>query len=109
MYRIHVANVPPQVALEELQALCRDLGIDGEAHLARDSVSARFEGDAYIATTSRAAADAAVARLHGHTIGGVRLEVTRVEGEEFFDADGLFADGEAPMGRKSGDSSKPDR
>lgn len=109
MYRVHVANVPHQVVIEELRALCRDLGIDGEVHLARDSVSARFEGQAYIATTSRAAADVAVARLHGHTIGGVRLEVTRVEGEEFFDADGLFADGEAPMGRKDGDEWKPGR
>lgn len=100
--RVHIRKLPPGVTVEQLEELCRSLGIEGVVHFVRDAGSGRFAGEAYVAAPTEAAADDAAKKLNGHPIGEGRIEAVRVEGDDFFDEDGLFADGEAPMGRQDG-------
>lgn len=100
--RVHIVNVPSAVTVEELRAVCRRLGLKGDVHLARDAVSSRFAGEAYLACDDRDGALAAASALEGRVVGGVPLHCEVVDTEELFDRDGLFGDGEAPMGRQDG-------
>lgn len=103
MFRLHVRNVPFSVTLEQFQAFCRKLGLEGEAHFARDPESGRYEGEAYLATLDEAAAEAAAEALQGRRLAGSQLEVEIIDGSSFFDQDGLFADGAASGSRQDGD------
>lgn len=99
MVRAHVHNVPLHVSVERLSAIFDRLGVEGEVHFVRDPVSARFAGEAYVATRTMEEAALVCSALNGFSVDGVPLDVRVVETTEFFDRDGLFADGEAPMGR----------
>lgn len=107
--RVHVTNLPREWSVREIRRWCRDLGVEGAVHLARDPRSGRFAGEAYVATSTAERAEEAAAKLDGQRIDGALIEAVRVEGDAFFDQDGLFADGEAPMGRQDGRGPKPDR
>ena len=105
MPRIHILNVPETVTVEQLRLLCQSLGLEGAIHYARDPVAGCYLGKAYLRCQTAEEARDAVSKLHDYPLAGVRLQVEVSRTEEFFDEDGLFADGSASMGRRDGEPS----